>query len=51
MGTIFEIREYFERNNSPFADWFNPLDAVTAAALINIFAALKREISERQSTK
>ena len=28
---LFEIREYSEGTRSPFAEWFNELDAVTAA--------------------
>lgn len=28
---MFEIREFIEAGHSPFADWFNSLDAVTAA--------------------
>jgi putative addiction module killer protein len=31
MGPLFEIKEYTESGNSPFADWFDSLDAVTAA--------------------
>ena len=31
METIFEIKEFIEARNSPFAEWFNLLDAVTAA--------------------
>lgn len=31
MQTKFEIKEYSESGCSPFADWFNSLDAVTAA--------------------
>ena len=31
METTFEIKEYVESGNSPFADWFDSLDAVTAA--------------------
>jgi putative addiction module killer protein len=31
MEAIFEIREFIENESSPFADWFNTLDAVTAA--------------------
>jgi putative addiction module killer protein len=31
MCTAFEIREYIETGHSPFADWFDSLDAVTAA--------------------
>jgi putative addiction module killer protein len=31
MGGIFEVREYAEDGRSPFAAWFNDLDAVTAA--------------------
>jgi putative addiction module killer protein len=31
METVFEIKEYVESGNSPFADWFDSLDAVTAA--------------------
>jgi putative addiction module killer protein len=30
MGGAFEIREYTEGGRSPFAQWFNGLDAVTA---------------------
>jgi len=29
----FEIREYIEGARSPFAEWFDSLDAVTAARL------------------
>src|SRR5580704_17529371 len=31
MQTTFEIKEYVESGRSPFADWFDSLDAVTAA--------------------
>lgn len=31
MNGSFEIREYTEAGRSPFAEWFNKLDAVTAA--------------------
>ena len=31
MDTQFEIREYIKNGRSPFAEWFNSLDAVTAA--------------------
>jgi putative addiction module killer protein len=31
MQKIFEIKEFIEAGRSPFADWFNSLDAVTAA--------------------
>jgi putative addiction module killer protein len=31
MEIIFEIREFIENEYSPFADWFDSLDAVTAA--------------------
>jgi putative addiction module killer protein len=31
MNGSFEIREYTESGRSPFAEWFNGLDAVTAA--------------------
>ena len=31
METIFEIKEYAESGNSPFTEWFDSLDAVTAA--------------------
>jgi putative addiction module killer protein len=31
MGAPFEIREYTEDGRSPFAEWFNDLDSVTAA--------------------
>jgi len=30
MNGSFEIREYIEAGRSPFAEWFNKLDAVTA---------------------
>jgi len=30
MNGSFEIREYTEDGRSPFADWFNELDAVAA---------------------
>jgi putative addiction module killer protein len=33
MQTIFEITEYLEAGRSPFAEWFNSLDAVTAARI------------------
>ena len=31
MDTQFEVKEYIENGRSPFAEWFNSLDAVTAA--------------------
>ncbi|MFO1476376.1 MAG: type II toxin-antitoxin system RelE/ParE family toxin [Verrucomicrobiota bacterium] len=31
MNGSFEIREYAESGRSPFAEWFDDLDAVTAA--------------------
>ena len=31
MGGVFKIREYTEGGRSPFAEWFDDLDAVTAA--------------------
>ena len=31
MGALFEIREYIESDHSPFAEWFNGLNSVTAA--------------------
>lgn len=31
MEAKFEIREYLEVKHSPFAEWFDSLDAVTAA--------------------
>jgi hypothetical protein len=31
METTFEIKEFSEAGNSPFADWFDALDGVTAA--------------------
>jgi len=31
MNGSFEIREYTEAGHSPFAEWFDDLDAVTAA--------------------
>jgi putative addiction module killer protein len=30
MNGSFEIREYIEAGHSPFAEWFNELDAVSA---------------------
>ena len=33
MNGAFEIREYIEAGRSPFAEWFEGLDAVTAARL------------------
>jgi len=31
MPETFEVREYTEAGRSPFAEWFDALDAVTAA--------------------
>src|SRR6266853_5522011 len=31
MAETFEIREYIEAGRSPFAEWFDDLDSVTAA--------------------
>ena len=31
MSALFEIREYIEAGKSPFAEWFDDLDSVTAA--------------------
>lgn len=31
MDTQFEIKEYIENGRIPFEEWFNSLDAVTAA--------------------
>lgn len=31
MNGSFEIRQYVEAGRSPFVDWFNTLDSVTAA--------------------
>jgi putative addiction module killer protein len=31
MQAIFETKEFIENEYSPFAEWFNSLDAVTAA--------------------
>jgi putative addiction module killer protein len=31
MSALFEIREYIEDGRSPFAEWFDGLDSVTAA--------------------
>jgi len=31
MQTIFIVQEYTESGHSPFAEWFDSLDAVTAA--------------------
>ena len=36
MNGSFEIREYTEAGRSPFAEWFNGLDKVTAAR-VNIY--------------
>ncbi len=33
MSSTFEIREYIEGSWSPFAEWFDSLDAVTAARI------------------
>jgi putative addiction module killer protein len=33
MSQQYEIKEYLGSGNSPFADWFNSLDAVTAARI------------------
>lgn len=44
---MFEIREYVESGKSPFAEWFDSLDAVTAARVDKYVRASKREISER----
>ncbi len=30
MAAVFEIREYMVESRSPFAEWFDGLDAVTA---------------------
>ena len=30
---MFEIKEFIENGHSPFAEWFNGLDAVTAARI------------------
>ena len=31
METIFELKEYTESGRSPFSEWFNALDSITAA--------------------
>lgn len=31
MSMVFEVREYMEDGRSPFGDWFDRLDAATAA--------------------
>jgi len=31
MSALFEIREYIADGRSPFAEWFDDLDSVTAA--------------------
>ena len=31
MSALFEIREYIQDGRSPFAEWFDGLDSVTAA--------------------
>jgi putative addiction module killer protein len=41
MGTLFEIREYVEGERSPFADWFDELDPVTAARVDRFFWRLE----------
>jgi putative addiction module killer protein len=33
MDKPFEIKEYIEGNHSPFKDWFDSLDSVTAARI------------------
>jgi putative component of toxin-antitoxin plasmid stabilization module len=33
MHKAFEIKEYLEAGYSPFADWFDSLDAVIAARI------------------
>lgn len=33
MSSAFEIREFTEGSRSPFGEWFNRLDAVTAARI------------------
>jgi putative addiction module killer protein len=33
MDKPFEIKEYFDAGHSPFADWFDSLDAITAACV------------------
>ena len=33
MSSTFEIKEYTESGHSPFAEWFDALDAVTAARI------------------
>ena len=33
MHTTFEIKEFVEFGKSPFAEWFDSLDAVTAARI------------------
>lgn len=33
MQTTFEVKEFIENGNSPFADWFDSLDDVTAARI------------------
>jgi putative addiction module killer protein len=33
MEKPFEIKEFIEANRSPFKDWFDSLDAVTAARI------------------
>jgi DNA-binding phage protein len=47
MNAPFEIREYIEGGRSPFAEWFDSLDSVTARGLTVIFADWNREISAR----
>ena|SRR5438445_6936196 len=41
MNGSFEIREYAEAGRSPFAEWFNGLDAVTAARVDRYFRRLE----------
>jgi putative addiction module killer protein len=41
MATQFEVKEYIENGRSPFAEWFNSLDAVTAARVYKYIRRLE----------
>jgi putative addiction module killer protein len=49
MGDCFEIREYIENGRSPFAEWFDRLDAVTAERIDRYIRRL--EVGNFCSTK
>jgi putative addiction module killer protein len=41
MYKTFEIKEYPQTGRSPFAEWFNLLDAVTAARVVRYIRRLE----------